>query len=39
MDVMLLDLSKVFDTVFNNKLVHKLRVYGITGNISQLMVG
>jgi len=37
-DVILLDLYKTFDTVPHNRLVHKLKAYGITGDISQWIV-
>jgi hypothetical protein len=32
-DVLALDFSKAFDTVPHNKLLHKVKEYGITGNI------
>ena len=34
-DAVYLDFSKAFDTVPHNKLVHKLKGYGITGNVLQ----
>ncbi len=31
-DMVILDFSKGFDTVSHNKLLHKLKLYGINGN-------